>query len=207
MKNYIKNGAKILFNYAVVLIVFAIFIYPFMSFTKDSFNVWLPLYSILMFLFAFFIIYADMKSLAIKEKRPQYELNPYPLKGLVYGLIGVIPIALIVAVASLIRLENSVADHLKHVAINAFLGPMYFLIRWLNEAPVSYVAAILLLPLLSMLGYLAGYYNINIMGKLMRKKTVTTEKPFTKSPWNPTNASGTSTGKKKNKTKKPTGGQ
>ena len=207
MKNYIKNGAKILFDYTMVLIVFAIFIYPFMSITKDNFNEWLPLYCILMFLIAFFIIYLDMKELAIKEKRPQYELNPYPLKGLVYGLIGTIPIALLVAVASMIHLENSVADHIKHVAINTFLGPMYFIIRWLKEAPVGYVAAILLLPLLAMLGYLAGFYGIKIMSRLKGRKAATTEKAFAKSPWNPTNASGANTGKKKKKAKKLSGGQ
>lgn len=205
MKNYIKNGAKILYSYAIALIVFVIFVYPFMAFTKDNFNVWLPLYCFLMFLFLFFIIYVDMKGLAIKEKRPQYELNPYPLKGLVYGMIGIIPIALPVAVASLIHLENSTVDHIKHVAINTFLGPMYFIIRWLNEAPVGYAAAILLLPLIAMLGYLAGFYGINIMSRLRIKKEVPTEKVFKKSPWNPSNASGTST-KKKKKAKKPSGG-
>jgi len=200
MKNYVKNGAKVLFDYAIVLIIFGILIYVLLIITKDSFNNWLPYYSLLLFLVAFLLIYTDMKSLALKEKKPQYDLHPYPFKGLVYGLIGVIPIALIVAVAAGIHLENDIAQHLKHVAINAFLGPMYFIIRWLNEAPVGYIAAIILLPLIAMLGYLAGYYGINIMEKIKKKKVVP-EKAFTKSPWNPTNASGISKGKKKKKIK------
>ena len=206
MKNYIKNSAKILYSYAMVLIVFVIFIYVFMSFTKDNFNNWLPVYSILLFLFAFFIIYADMKNLAIKEKKLQYELKPYPFKGLVYGLIGTIPIALPVAVAALIHLGDDTTERIKHLAINTFLGPMYFLIRWLNETPFGYMAAILLLPMIAMLGYLAGYFGIDITSKL-RKKKVVLDKGFTKSPWNPSNASGKGKVKKKKKAKKVSGGQ
>jgi len=201
MKNYIKNGMKILFNYTIALVLFAIFIYVFMSLAKDNFNEWLPLYSILLFLITFLMIYTDMKSLAVKEKKPQYDLHPYPLKGLVYGMIGTIPIAVIVAVASLIRLENEVIEHVKHVAINTFLGPLYFLIRWLNEAPIGYITAILLLPLIALMGYLAGYYGINIMDKIKKKKPVI-EKGFTKSPWNPSSTSGKGSGKKKKKVKK-----
>ncbi len=206
MKNVIRNSAKILYSYTMVLIMFGIFIYPFISIAKDSFSKWLPLYSILIFLFAFFIIYTDMKNLAVKEKRPQYGLNPYPLKGLVYGLIGSIPVALPVAVAALIYLGNDTAERIKHVAINAFLGPTYFLIKWLNETLIGYISAILLLPLIAMLGYLAGYYGINLMDKLRSKKIGGTEKVFEKSPWNPSNVSDRSTGKKKKKVKTPSGG-
>ncbi len=206
MKNFLKSSAKILYNYVMVLIVFAIFIYPFMSITQDNFDKWLPLYSLIMFLFAFMIIYSDMKSLGAKERKPQYELNPYPMKGLVYGLTGTLPIALTVAVAALINLGNDIAERIKHVAINAFLGPLYFLVRWLNEATIGYIAAILLLPLIAMLGYLAGFYGVNIMEKIGLKKKAIPEKRFTKSPWNPTNVADNA-GKKKKKAKKTTGGQ
>ena len=198
MKYFIKNGAKVLFDYIVVLIIFGVFIYPFMSLTGDNFNTWLPIYCFIIFLFAFLIIYGDMNRLAEKEKKPQYDLHPYPMKGLVYGLIGIIPIALIVAVAAMITLENVAADRIRHLAINTFLGPMYFLIRWLNEAPIGYIAAILLLPLIAMLGYLTGYYGIHIINKLKKKKAVP-EKGFTKSPWNPTNAPVKGPKKKKKK--------
>lgn len=206
MKDYIKSSAKILYNYAMVLIVFVIFIYVFMSLTKENFNNLLPVYSILLFLFAFLIIYSDMKNLAIKEKKPQYDLKPYPFKGLVYGMIGIIPIAFPVAVAALIHFKDDTVERIKHLAINTFLGPMYFMIRWLNEAPIGYIAAILLLPLIAMLGYLAGYYGIDMTNKLKKKKVVP-EKGFTKSPWNPSNTSGSGTGKKKKKVKKASGGQ
>lgn len=206
MKNYIRNGWKVLFNYLITLVIFVIFIYVFMSITQDQFNKWLPLYCILLFIFLFILLYTDMKGLAVKEKKPQYDLHPYPLKGLVYGAVGTVPIAVIAAVASLIRLQDAVIQHIKHVAINTFLGPMYFLIRWLDETPAGYVLAVLLLPVIAMLGYLAGYYGLNIMDRIKKKKPEQ-EKKFTKSPWNPSNANGKGIGKKKNKVKKPSGGQ
>jgi hypothetical protein len=201
--NYIRNGAKVLFNYAMSLIVFIIFLYVFLSITKDNFGKYLPLYSILIFLFMFLIVYSDMEMLGIKEKKPQNNMNPYPLKGLVYGLIGTAPIALMIGVAALINLGD--LERIKHLAINCLLGPMYFFIKWLDESPVGYAAGLLLLPLIAMLGYLAGHYGFNITGKLKKKK-VLAGKGFTKSPWNPSNVPAKKTGKKKSGTKKTSGG-
>ncbi len=204
MKEYIKQGARILGNYCISLVIFAIFIYPFMSITGENFNKWLPLYCVIIFLFATLIIFSDMKTIAIKEKRPQYDLNPYPLKGLVYGLISIIPLAVITAASALFHFQDGIIDHLKHVAVNVLLGPMYFLIRLLKESPLGYAAALLLIPLIAMLGYLAGHYGVNITEKIRKKKPVQ-EKGFTKSPWNPTNKT-SGTGKKKKKVNKTTTG-
>ena len=204
MKNYyIRNGAKILFDYVMALVVFLIFIYVFISITKDNFGRYLPLYSILIFLLLFLIVFSDMKAIAIKEKKPQNEMNPYPLKGLAYGLIGAVPIALIVGVVSMISFGKQY-DLIKHLGINSLLGPMFFLIKWLGESTAGYAAGILLLPLIAMLGYLAGHYGINIMSKLKKKKVIA-EKGFTKSPWNPSNVPA-GKGKKKSGTKKASGG-
>jgi hypothetical protein len=204
MKEYIKQGARILGNYGITLIIFAIFIYPFLTITGDSFNKLLPLYCVAVFLFVILLIYSDMKGIAKKEKRPQYDLHPYPLKGLIYGLISIIPLAIITGASALFHFQDKIVDHLKHVAVNVLLGPMYFVIRLLKESTFGYAAALLLIPLIAMLGYIAGYYGINITEKIIKKKPVQ-EKGFTKSPWNPTNKT-TNTGKKKKKVNKTTGG-
>ena len=201
MKEYIKNGSKVLFDYVTSLILFVVFLYVFMSLAKDNFGVLLPYYSLLLFLFAFFVIYNDMKRLALKEKKPQYELHPYPLKGLVYGLLGIVPIALPVAVAALIPLGNEASERIKELAINTFLGPVFFMAKWFDESVLGYIAAILLIPLISTLGYLAGYYGIEIMGKLKKKKALP-EKGFAKSPWNPSNIPDKASAKKKKHVKK-----
>ncbi|NMA35061.1 MAG: hypothetical protein GX940_11030 [Clostridiaceae bacterium] len=187
MKRYIMKGLKILYAYAMAVLVFVVFLYPFMGITKEAFNTWLPFYSILTFLFLFTAVYFELKELAINEKKPHSEVAPYPLKGLVYGLVSVIPVTVITAVFSFIRFEDPIVDRLRHLGVNTFLGPLYFFIRWFNEAILSYFGAILLIPVIAAFGYLVGYYGINlsIREKLAGKKPVQ-EKGFTKSPWNPT---------------------
>ena len=187
MKSVLKNGLKIFLNYIIVLVIFGVFIYPFIAITGDNFGKWLPVYSIIIFLLMFLIIYTDMKSLAKKEIRPQYGLNPFPLKGLLYGAIGAAPVALLVVAASVFHFGDEFLEQLKGVAVKAFMGPVYFMVKWLGKTPSAYGSAILLLPLAAMLGYLAGFYNVNITEKLKKKKETTQEKPFAKSPWNPTN--------------------
>ncbi len=198
MKEYIKSGARVLFNYTMTLVVFFIFIYPFMSVTGDKFNNWLPLYCFVAFAFIALLTYSDMKELAIKEKKPQYELEPKPWKGLVIGSMGILPVALVVSVLSLLRFEASYAERIKHLAINSLLGPEYFIIRWLNESIVGYIAAILTIPVVAAAGYLMGYFGIDIIKKLKKKEDVQ-EKAFKKSPWNPTANENKTTKKKKKK--------
>lgn len=206
MKQLIKGGAKLLYDYAAILIVFIVFLYPFIGITGDSFVTWVPLYSILLFVLLFLLIYNDMKKLATKEVKPQYELNPYPLKGLLYGLLSIIPISIITFVLSQLSFEDQIVDRLRELAIDGLLGPVYFIVAWMNKSIFSYILAILVIPVLAMLGYLAGYYGINIMSKVFKKKNIVQEKPFTKSPWNPT-VEQKDSGKKKKKKKKVSSGQ
>ncbi len=187
MKRYIMKGLRILYIYAMVVLIFVVFLYPVIGLTKDNFNNWLPVYSFICFLFLFFFQYIELKELALKEKKPAYELDPYPLKGLVYGRVGVVPIIVITAVFTIITFDNPVTERFKHLGVNTFLGPLYFFIRLFEEAIPSYFGAILFIPVMTALGYLAGYYgiNLNIREKIFGKKPVQ-EKGFTKSPWNPT---------------------
>ncbi len=201
MKDLIKGGAKIFFTYILVLILFIIFLYPFIGLAGENFTRWIPLYSILLFIFLSLLIYTDMKTLAKKEVKPQYELNPYPLKGLVYGLISIIPIAIVAFVLSQIPFGDQIADRLRVVAIDGLLGPVYFIVAWMNKSTLGYILAILAIAVLAMLGYLAGYYGIDVLNKIFKKKNVVQEKGFTKSPWNPT-INQKSSGKKKKKKKK-----
>lgn len=204
MKQYLRTGGKILYDYAMSLIIFIVFLYPFIGLAKENLYKWLPLYCIIIFLFTFFLIYSDMKALAIKEKKPQYELKPYPMKGLVYGLVASIPVIIVTGVLSLLHFEDSVVDRIIHIVINTLLGPMYFIIGWMKESVFGYAAAILVIPILAMLGYLAGHFDINILKTIFKKKNVVQEKGFTKSPWNPT-VDQKKTGKKKKKSS--SGGQ
>ena len=200
MKNYIRNGARILFDYFVTLIIFVILIYIFLSITKDNFNKLLPIYCIFIFIFAFILIYSEMARLAQKEKKPQYDLKPYPLKGLVYGAVGFLPVAFIEVLSTVIVFKEQFVDHLKHVFINVLMGPLYFIIRFMDEKPLGYALASLVIPVVAMLGYMAGYYGFSTGNLFKKADNKTTERAFTKSPWNPTNsASGKPAKKKKRK--------
>lgn len=197
MKNYVRNGVKVLVDYLIALLIFVILIYIFISLAGNKFITYMPAYSLLIFAFGAFIVYADMKTVAAKEKKPQYELNPYPLKGLVYGLLGFAPIALLELVSVFIRFSAGEYDRLEHVVLNVLMGPLYFMIRLFGEAPLGYVLASLLVPILAMIGYLSGYYGFEI-NKKKKEQYASQQAAFKKSPWNPSNTvKGKSNGKKK----------
>ncbi len=198
--SYIKSGLKVLFGYCISLLVFGIFIYVFLSLAKDNTNALLPFYSLLFFLMAFAIVYTDMKKLAEKEKKPQYDLHPYPLKGLIYGLIGFAPVMLLEIISVFIVFGDQVADRIKHLALNTLMGPLYFIIRAAGGQPIGYILASLVIPLIALLGYLAGYYGFNLTKHLKKEDPGKASQPaFKKSPWNPTNKATLGPVKKKKK--------
>lgn len=182
LKNHIKGGLKVLADYAAGLLIYFILLYTFIAITGDKFSTWLPLYSFIIFSITALLLYTDMWSLAVKEKKPQYNLNPYPVKGLILGLIGFSPIIIILIVAYVLNFAEPVLNTIKEAIIqNILLGPLYFSIALFNKTIIGYIISLLLVPLLSMFGYLMGFH-----GKTIRKKKeVTTERKQELSPWNP----------------------
>ena len=198
MGNYIRNSARILYSYALTLILFIVFVYIFITMTGNNFGKLLPLYSLIVFIFSFFIIFSETKRLGLKEKKLLNGLNPYPIKGLVYGIIGFMPVAVLEVVSVFISFGTEFEDHLKHVAVNAIMGPLFFAIKLFDEKPLGYVIASLIIPVVAMLGYMAGYYGFDI--KIFKKADKKPEtKGFEKSPWNPSKRTGTAGSKRKKK--------
>lgn len=187
MKYFLKSALKTSINYFIVLVIFLIFLYTFIAIAGDNFTKWLPVYSALNFLFLFFILYTDYKLLAVKEKRPQYEIKSYPLKGVFLGLVGSIPIVAIFIVLSAFKTENELLARLIELAIDGILGPLYFIIRAIGGTPAAYAVAIFTVPAIVTLGYLAGYYNFSLRQALGRKNdtNLKVDKAFKPSPWNP----------------------
>jgi hypothetical protein len=186
--NHLKGGLKVLTGYLISLVVFIIFLYPFIGITKDNFYKWLPVYSIIFFLLMLVLIYTDIRKLAAKEKRPQYDLNPYPFKGFILGLIGFSPIILIELIYPLIVLDSETLVRIKHLALNTILGPLYFIIRFAGGTAAAYVIASLIVPLIAMLAYLAGYYGLGADKSLkasLNDRNASSTQEFKKSPWNP----------------------
>lgn len=200
LKNHIKGSLKILSNYASTLLIYVILLYTFIAITGENFTKWLPLYSFIMFVLMTLMLYTDLWHLAAKEKRPQYELNPYPLKGLVIGLIGFLPFIIIEIVSFSINFEEPAFNNLKRAIVdNILLGPLYFSISLLGKTFIAYIVTSLIVPVLSMLAYMAGYYGIELRKILGLKKEVTYERKQELSPWNPTRQEAEQTKKKKKK--------
>ncbi|HHY24714.1 MAG TPA: hypothetical protein GX527_10905 [Clostridiaceae bacterium] len=200
LKNHIKGGLKILGNYAAALLIYVILLYTFIAITGENFNKWLPVYSFIMFILMILMLYTDLWHLAVKEKRPQYELNPYPLKGLVLGLIGFLPFIIIQIVAYLINFEEPVFNNLKRAIVdNILLGPLYFSISLLGKTTIAYIITSLIIPVLSMVAYMAGYYGVELRKLLGLKKEVTYERKQELSPWNPAKQEADQANKKRKK--------
>lgn len=185
MQGFIKKCWKVLLGYILSLMVFGIFSYFFLSVSGSKFNLYLPYFCFVTFLLAYFLIYSDMKKAAQIEKRSPDETKPHPLKGLAYGATAFSPVALLELLSAVIVFNDKLTDHAKHIAVNILMGPLYFMIRIFNESTLGYVLATLIIPLTAMLGYLAGYYKIELFG-VKKASTEQAGEPFKKSPWNPT---------------------
>ena len=95
LSSQIKRGLKITTNYLLAVIVFGVFLMPILTLFENSNETAVFVYSIIIFLLMTPTIYIEMSRLAFKEKRPQYNINPSPFKGVYYGFIGVIPLILV----------------------------------------------------------------------------------------------------------------
>ncbi|NMB95128.1 MAG: hypothetical protein GYA02_00710 [Clostridiaceae bacterium] len=197
LKNHIKGGLRVLGDYGAGLLIYFILLYSFIAITGDKFSDWLPLYSIIMFAIVALLLYSDMWNLAAKEKKPQYDLKPYPMKGLVLGLIGFFPIVVIFLIAYFVNFSEPILNNIAEALMqNIILGPLYFAINFFGKTIYGYIISMLFIPLLAMFGYIMGFY-----GKTIRKKKViTTERKQELSPWNP--ARRDTEDKKKKKKKK-----
>ena len=202
LKNHIKGGLKILGNYTAALLIYVILLYTFIAIAGEKFTEWLPIYSFIMFILMALMLYTDLRHLAVKEKRPQYELNPYPFKGLVLGLIGFLPFIIIEIVAHFMSFEEPVLNNLKKAIVeNILLGPLYFSINLFGKTTIAYIITSFIVPVLSMAAYMAGYYGIELRKLLGLKKEVNYERKQELSPWNPARQEGDQLKKKKKKHK------
>lgn len=172
MKKIIKDSLRVLGDYCISLVIFVIFLYIFFAITKDNYSKWIPLYSVVIFTMLAPMIYSDMRNLAIKEKRPQYNLKPYPLRGLVLGFVGFMPIIVVEIIYLFLNFNNSLLDRIKDLVLKTILGPVYFSVRLAGGTVIAYIIASLVVPVVAMLGYLAGYYGIELRRKNHEEKSI-----------------------------------
>ena len=186
--SFIKKSMRFTYDYVITLIIFGVFLYTFMAIAKENYGTWLPLFSFLVFLILALLVYSDAKSLAFKEKRPQYNINPKPYRGFIAGIIGFIPILLLVGIflfvlyifKDMIINGFSSSDmgisgeefvgNIRRIGAHTILSPVFWCIKLFGKTVVAYVLACLATPITAGLGYLAGFYGFDIIKRKNPRK-------------------------------------
>ncbi len=181
----IKRGLRVTGDYFVTLIIFGIFSSIVFSLAKDNLERGVNIFSIVIFLVMFSMIYSNMSNIAFKEKRPQYNINPSPYKGIMYGFIGILPLFIVQLTYYWIGLLVHVPEEfflLKRRILQALTGPLYWLAKLISHEIWAYHVALLVIPLIAGLGYLAGHREfylskkIKVLNKLKKSKKTNTGK-------------------------------
>ncbi len=165
----IKRALRVTGDYFVSLVIFGIFSSIVFSIAKENIERGIYVFSIIIFLIMFSMIYSSMSGIAFKEKRPQYKINPSPYKGFLYGIIGVVPIFVVQLLYYLVDIVVYIPKELfmvKRRILQAFTGPLYWLAKLISYEIWAYHVVLLVIPVIAGLGYLAGHYEFYIMKKL-----------------------------------------
>ena len=78
-----KQARKVAFDYLVFLIVYVAFLPLIISLAKDNIDTWAVIYSLIVGMLMFLVMWTDIYEMARKEKKPMYKLDPSPHKGFV----------------------------------------------------------------------------------------------------------------------------
>lgn len=164
----IKRGLRVTTGYLTALIIFAVFSMTVISFAKNDVSAGMIWLSVITFLLMFFSVYTEMRDTAFKEKRPQYDINPPPFKGLLYGIIGIAPLVIVEIVLMLIKVPEDLLV-LKRRVWQGFASPLYWIARLFGNTPVCYILAFIVVIIIAGLGYYAGYKGVYPAAAIRRK--------------------------------------
>lgn len=165
IKSQIRRGLKIATDYSITLVVFAIFLSIVFNVAKNNLQTGVFIFSILIFLILFSMIYTNMSDVAVKEKRPQYGIHPSPYKGFLYGFIGMLPILVLQLTYYVIPYGEKLLT-LQRRILQGITGPLYWLASLISEEAWAYHLVLLVIPVIAGLGYLAGHHEFYILRKL-----------------------------------------
>lgn len=165
----IKRGLKITVDYFIALIIFGVFSSVVLTLFKNSLETGILVFSVIIFLFMTVMMYTDMRDTAFREKRPQYNINPPPYKGFMYGIIGALPILLVQLVYYLVSVPEELLVFKRRV-LQAFTAPLYWIARMITHDEWAYHAVLVIIPVIAGLGYLAGFYDFYIVKRIKKLK-------------------------------------
>jgi hypothetical protein len=179
-KTFAKHAVKIFTDYLAILFVFVIFSYPIISMSGDKPGLLVRWVSGFLFLLLFALIYKDLQEVAIRERRPQYGINPKPWRGLLLGLAGLVPVWLTQGVIAVLPLAD--AETLRSRLLQAVSVPIYWLAAILGGAAWLYPVLLLLAALMSFAGYTAGLADFFLMQKIYKLIGYTPKKRVRRKP-------------------------
>ncbi len=169
----IKRSLKVTASYITAFILICVFSASVFGLARENTPKAMPWLSFATFLILFYGVYTEMRSLGVKESRPQYNINPSKFKGLLYGTIGVIPILIVQLIALAIRIDEPF-EILKRRIFQLVSGPLYWLARLLGNEIHHYFAALVSIIIMAFLGYFAGHKKFYLTTWL--KETLGTKK-------------------------------
>ncbi len=168
MKQTLKSSGKVAITYLSAVFLFSFFMIGPLSMENNQY-LWLTILSFILFLFLWSFMTQQMRKIGFNEKNPAANIPSYALKGFVYGLIGFSPFILIEVLYFLIYQPGTIAMQSFHVLFRSLFGPMYFLIRGLGYTWYAYLIATISVPIMSLVGYLIGYYDVSVRNLLTKK--------------------------------------
>ena len=151
----IKNSLIVTKSYIGAMTVYLVFMFSVFIISRGNVESYLPIYSGIIFILLFSIIYSKMSKIAEIENNPSYNFNPSIFRGIIYGIIGIVPLIIILNILYLIPVA-SVFETFKLRIIQVYIGPLYWIASLSSHNIITYCLAFLVVPIISMLGYLAG---------------------------------------------------
>ena len=154
MKKYLYGSWAVIKSYLISMLIFYIF---FLGFYKR-----LSLFSVFVFVIMIAFIYAELHHLTGVDKRRHGSVKYYD--GLIYGILAVIPFAIIQVIISFLDLSIKGVNFplLKANLIKGLAAPMLFIEKSMHYSVVGYSVAWFTVILISFLGYFAGYKKFDV---------------------------------------------
>jgi hypothetical protein len=127
----------------------------------------IPIFTIVILLFGLYILSVDFNALAIVERKPANNISTHPFKGMISGILGIIPVLIIVLVINSLNFGSKTGNIIRVDIIKVILAPVFGFVS-------ANVLFVLMIPIVTTLTYLYGYYGKKLpgtfKGKSMRKK-------------------------------------
>ncbi len=169
MKKYLSGSWAVLKSYLIAMLIFYIF---FVGMYKR-----LSLFSVFVFVIMILFIYAELHHLTGVDKRRFDSIKYYD--GAIYGLLAVIPPAIIQVIISFLNLSIKGVNFpvLRGNLIKGLAAPMLFIEKSMNYSVIGYIVAWFTVILISFLGYFAGYKKFDITEQVRKLVGLQPRKP------------------------------